>query len=86
VLAAGLASAASAQAQPFVYVVEANGVSQFDAMGGALSPLSPATVACACGPFGIAVSPDGKSMYVTQFLNPPSLGKVSQFDVGAGAR
>jgi DNA-binding beta-propeller fold protein YncE len=84
VLAACSAGAPRAQANPFVYVAGTNIVSQFDAIGGSLTPLSPPAVTCVCGPSGIAVSPDGRSVYVTHFVNPPALGTVSQFDVGAG--
>jgi DNA-binding beta-propeller fold protein YncE len=86
VLAACLAGAASAQAQPFVYVTNQNAstflpgsVSQFDALGGALSPLAPPSVAAGADPMGIAVNPDGNSVYVTNALD----NTVSQFDVGA---
>ena len=55
-------------------------VAQFDVgAGGVLSPKSPATVATGTSPFGVAVSPDGGSVYVT---NLPS--SVSQYDVGPG--
>jgi DNA-binding beta-propeller fold protein YncE len=77
-----LAGAAPAQAQPFVYVANggSNGVSQFDALGGPLVPLTPATAAAGGDPTGVAVSPDGKSVYVTNFVD----NTVSQYDVGAG--
>src|SRR5690242_17695751 len=47
---------------------------------GELSPMTPATVASAPGPFGIAVSPNGKFAYVTNFHN--FRGKtVSQYTI-----
>lgn len=77
------------------YVVNAGGfppvtgtVSQYDIdrRTGALSPKTPPTESAGASPFGVAVSPLGKSVYVTNFnnfvmVNP---GTVSQFDVGAG--
>jgi DNA-binding beta-propeller fold protein YncE len=47
--------------------------------GGALSPKSPATVAGGLTPDGVAVSPDGSSVYVAD-----AYGSVSQYDVGPG--
>jgi DNA-binding beta-propeller fold protein YncE len=57
-------------------------VSQYDVgPGGALSPKSPATVSTGdLNPFGVAVSPDGQSVYVTNYDS----NSVSQFDVGPG--
>jgi DNA-binding beta-propeller fold protein YncE len=81
VLAACLLGAGAAQAQPFVYVSNSdNTVSQYDAMAGALSPLAPATVAAggAGTAIGVAVSLDGKSVYVANGHD----GTVSQYDVG----
>jgi DNA-binding beta-propeller fold protein YncE len=77
------------------YVVNAGGlppvagtVSQYDIdpRTGALSPKTPAMVATGVSPFGVVVSPNGKSLYVTNFngfvtVNP---GSVSQYDVGRG--
>src|SRR5690348_5430907 len=37
--------------------------------GGELSPLSPTTVAAGSGPYGVAVTPDGKSAYVTNYYD-----------------
>ncbi len=73
--------AASAQAEPFVYVADgaSNGVSQYDAIGGPLSPLTPATVGDV-SPFQMAVSPDGKSLYVTN--NGAGSQTVSQYNIG----
>jgi DNA-binding beta-propeller fold protein YncE len=78
-----------------VYVVNAGGlppvagtVSQYnvDPVTGMLSPKSPATVATGVSPIGVAISPEGKSIFVTNFNNFVSLniGSVSQYDVGAG--
>jgi DNA-binding beta-propeller fold protein YncE len=78
-----------------IYVINAGGlppvtgtVSQYnvDPLTGALSPKSPATVATGVSPFGVVVSPEGKSVYVTNFNNfvTPNIGSVSQYDVGAG--
>ncbi len=76
-------AAAPASAAPFVYVTNqlANSVSQFDvSAGGLLAPLVPPTApAGGGGPFGIAVSPDGRSVYVAN-----AGGSISQYDVGAG--
>jgi DNA-binding beta-propeller fold protein YncE len=67
-------------AAPFVYVTNFNSrdLSQYDAAGGALTPLSPPTVPLGDFPLGVAVSPDGKNVYVTTFH--PS---VLQFAVAA---
>jgi hypothetical protein len=74
-LAAGSAGASE------VYVTNRNDgtVSQY-AVGadGGLSPLSPAAVTASPSPEGIAVSPDGKSVYVAMGSG------VAQFDVGPG--
>ena len=42
--------------------------------------MSPATVAAGLNPEGVAVSPDGESVYVANV----SSDNVSQYDVGAG--
>jgi YVTN family beta-propeller protein len=56
-------------------------VSQFDVgAGGALAPKSPAAVAAGFRPRGVAVSPDGQSVYVTN----NGEHAVSQYDVVAG--
>ena len=74
--------AAGAEAAPFVYVANhaSHDVSQYDAFGGRLSPLSPAPVAAGTDPDLLAVSPDGANVYVTN----PSDNTVSQYSVGAG--
>ena len=56
-------------------------VSQYDVgAGGALSPKSPPTVIIGTVPAGVAVSPDGTSVYV----GLPFINFIGQFDVGAG--
>jgi DNA-binding beta-propeller fold protein YncE len=56
-------------------------VSQFDVgSGGTLSPKSPPTLAARDGAIGMAVSPDGESLYVTN----QNSNNVSQYDVSAG--
>ena len=58
-------------------------VSQYDVgAGGKLTPKSPAMVAAGIAPEGVAVSPDGQSVYVA---NNDS-NTVSQYDVGAGGK
>ena len=70
-----------------VYVVDRNGglvagaVLQYDVgSGGVLLPKTPASVVAGVNVSGIAVSPDGKSVYVSNNQS----GDVSQYDVGAG--
>src|SRR5690348_17039687 len=56
-----------------VYVTNAGDgtVSQYAiGAGGALSPLSPATVGSGSGPIGIAVTPNGRSVYVVNLGGP----------------
>jgi 6-phosphogluconolactonase (cycloisomerase 2 family) len=76
-----LLSAGPAAASPFAYVVDAGGnsVSQYDATSGALAPLSPATVGGGFNPHGVAVSPDGRSVYVGESAS----GAVAQYSIGA---
>jgi hypothetical protein len=65
-----------------VYVTDTEGqvVSQSDVdAGGRLAPKNPPWVPTGQGAYGVAVSPDGESVYVTSI----SQG-VSQYDVGAG--
>jgi DNA-binding beta-propeller fold protein YncE len=58
-----------------------NSVSQYDVgADGALEPKDPATVSAGLGPTGVAVSPDGTSVYVAN----NNSDNVSQYDVGAG--
>jgi DNA-binding beta-propeller fold protein YncE len=84
-VAAFLAVAPSAQAEPFAYVANesSHDVSQYDVgAGGLLSPLSPPAVAAdpIGNPQGVAVRPNGLNVYVTNGFT----GTVSQYDVGAG--
>jgi 6-phosphogluconolactonase (cycloisomerase 2 family) len=64
-----------------LYVANSGGtVSQFSvAADGALTPLSPATLATGAGSSGIALSPDRRSVYVANL----TAGTVSQFSVSA---
>ncbi len=56
-------------------------ISQYDVgPGGMLAPKSPATVAAGDQPSDVAVSPDGRSVYVANSFDHT----VSQYDVGAG--
>ncbi len=85
-VAAVLLAAAPARAAPFVYVTNAvtDDVSQYDAgPGGLLAALAPPTVPAADAPGeGIAVSPDGRSVYVAAFAPGFTGGEVLQYDVG----
>jgi DNA-binding beta-propeller fold protein YncE len=60
-------------------------ISQYD-IGpfGALAPKPPATVPDGALPAGVAVSPDGRSVYVVNLTGTFVDGTVSQFDVGPG--
>jgi 6-phosphogluconolactonase len=81
VLVAWMSMAAAAQAAPFAYVTNAfsNSVSQYDiGANGALSPLVPPSVPAGSSPAVVAVSPDAKSVYVT---NNDRDGSVSQYDI-----
>ena len=61
-------------------------VSQYDVgPAGRLSPKSPPTVFADRLPFAVAVSPDGRSVYVTNFILEAN-GSISQYDVGPGGR
>jgi YVTN family beta-propeller protein len=65
------------------YVTNLTGgtISQYDVgSDGSLTPKSPATVAAAPSPTGIAVSRDGDSVYVANRTNP---GTISQYDVAS---
>jgi parallel beta-helix repeat protein len=84
-LAAALA-VAPAQAHWFAYVANSgsNNVSQYHlGSGGLLAPLSPPTVAATDFPAGVAVSPNGSSVYVAGG-GSEGRGDVSQYDVGPG--
>jgi DNA-binding beta-propeller fold protein YncE len=50
--------------------------------GGLLAPMTPATAAVGEGPTGVAVSPDGQSVYVANRVS----GSVSQYDVGESGK
>ena len=68
IVGTALALPSVSSASLFVYVTNADSgnVSQYDAAGGALSPLSPPTVSTVTpSPGGVAVTPDGKTAYVT---------------------
>ena len=77
---------AAAEAAPFVYATNnsSTNVSQFGVgAGGFLAPLVPPMVKAGDFPLGVAVSPNGKSLYVA------NVGRgdfVSQYDVGAGGQ
>ena len=73
---------AGAAASPFAYVAvtQPSKVAQFNAASGALQPLSPSTVSGGASANGVIVSPDGRSVYVTDFGN----SGLSEFSVGAG--
>src|SRR6478736_5094245 len=82
-----LAAATPAQAPAFVYVTNAGDdtVSQYDVEGGGqLAPLSPPTVPAVDIPFGVAVSPDGRNVYVANLGAANAAHYVSQYDVGPG--
>jgi DNA-binding beta-propeller fold protein YncE len=74
---------APARATGSVYVTNngspiQTGVSQYAiGAGGLLSPLSPPSIAAGTAPFGVALSPDGKSAYVANIDD----NTVSQFSV-----
>jgi len=72
-----LAWAGPSPAAPFVYVGDTGGsVFQYGVgSGGLLSPLTPPSIAAGAGAGQVAVSPDGKSVYVTM----PS--GIAQFDL-----
>jgi DNA-binding beta-propeller fold protein YncE len=81
-----LCAAASAYGDGSVYVTNNNAVgpgtvAQFDAgPGGELTPKSPDRVPVGSGPYGLAVDPAARSVYVTNYWDRT----VSQLDVGAG--
>ncbi len=58
-------------------------VSQYtiDPVSGALSPKSPASVATGVNPEGVAVTPDGKSAYVTNYGGDFGADTVSQYTI-----
>jgi len=62
--------------------LERNYIWQFDSPGGALNWLSPSTVP-ATAPVAMAVAPDGKHAYVTQFNESAETDDIRQFDIDA---
>jgi len=74
-----------------VYVADSNdsfpgpaSISQYDVgANGTLSPKSPPTVAAGTTPTALALSPDGKSAYVSNLDGPTANGTISQYDVAA---
>ncbi len=74
-----------------VYVANTNtnpadpdGISEYDVgANGELTPKAAATIAGGDAPYGIAVTPDGKSVYIAN-INATGAGGVSQYDIGAG--
>ena len=79
-----LGAAAPAQAAPFVYVTNqdqgVSSISQYEVgAGGLLAPLDPPKVFGGIANQGVAVSPNGESVYVSNTLSDT----VSQYDVGA---
>ena len=83
-LVAPLMTAAPASAAPFVYVTEspADIVSANDATSGSLLPL-PHDQTTGTNPIGVAVTPDGTSVYVANFGDGKTFGSVSEYDVAA---
>jgi DNA-binding beta-propeller fold protein YncE len=67
-------------------------VSQYDAAGGALAPLSPPAVGVGAGsgpPGSVAVTPDGKNGYVSTnelYGTPEIEAKVLEYSIGAGGQ
>jgi DNA-binding beta-propeller fold protein YncE len=78
------AEAAHRPSSVYVTNVSSDSVSQYEVRpGGTLAPLDPPTVPASVGPDGVAVSPDGKSVYVANEGTPFGVpGKVGQYDVG----
>ena len=79
-----LLSPVGAQAAGNVYVANQGSlsVSQFAiGDGGLLSPLIPPTVAAQENPRAVAITPNGKSLYVTNFF----AGTISQYDIDPAA-
>jgi DNA-binding beta-propeller fold protein YncE len=79
-----LVAAPPAQASfPFAYVTGGSGILQYNVgAGGLLAPLSPPTVQTGRDPAGVAVSPNGRSVYVAISREE----NVSQYDIGADGR
>jgi DNA-binding beta-propeller fold protein YncE len=84
-----LATAAPMQAAPSVYVTRSDAkVSQYEIVaGGLLAPMAPPAVAAGGHPYpghpyGVAVSPDGQSVYVASEGGSIPGGSIFQYDVG----
>ena len=76
----GFLAAAASATNVYVTNINDNTVSQFEvSAGGALAPLSPASIAAGSGPNGIAVAADGRSAYVGDELSDA----VSQYTIDA---
>jgi DNA-binding beta-propeller fold protein YncE len=78
--------AAATPTAPFVYVADTgrNEISQFGSFpggSGALGPLTPKTVASGPGPYDVAVSPQGTSVYVVDVSPYSPAGEVSQYTI-----
>ncbi len=78
-------TATLAQAAPFVYVtnVDSGNLSQYDAAGGTLAPLSPATVSAGLVPWDVAVSPEGRDAYVGMEAATVSDSAILHYKIGA---
>ena len=64
----------------YVPNVDYDTLSQYDiGAGGALTPKTPESVGTGSSPAGVAVSPDGGSVYVTN----ENGDSISQYDIGA---
>jgi len=96
IVGAAFALPSGSSASPFVYVsggVDSREVSQFAAgQSGLLTPLSPPTVAAHLRPLGLAVTPDARSLYVTNAgcfedsdpcIDAGDGDSVSQYNIGA---
>jgi len=85
--AAGASSSAATPAPPFLYVVntKSDEVSQYSAPpsdSGALTPLAPSTVRTGPFPYGIAIDPQGNSLYVASQGSASAPGNdVSQYTI-----
>jgi 6-phosphogluconolactonase len=91
--ASGAVRVAASPDRSSVYVAQQYGtISQYDVgTGGTLSPKNPATVPVGRPPAdflqGLAVSPDGRSVYAANFgTSAANTNLIYQFDVGTGGR
>ena len=82
-----LATAVPANAAEYAYVTNGGSgdVSQYNVGSNGLLPLSPPTTVAGDSPQGLAVSPDGRSVYVPTATNFAAnfAGELFQYDVGA---